>query len=129
MLHLHYNVGDWLGASGVSNVRHADLVLTVSEFICGQVLALGLPATKVVAILNSVVVRPALKSPEAEGQRDDLRIAVGARSVADVVITMVSRIDPFKDHADVIRAVAGLDANAVQLGLHGCSCASSSSGA
>src|SRR5262249_51184760 len=51
VVHLHYNVGPWLGARSVRALTTADMVVTVSEFIRGDAIAAGAPADRVQTLL------------------------------------------------------------------------------
>lgn len=96
IVHLHYNVGPWLGSLPLERLAACEHVITVSEFIRHQVLALGKAPDAVTAIHNTMEVSPTMPSVRQE-VRAELGIPAEAR-----VLAQVSRMDPFKGLEDTV---------------------------
>ena len=67
---------------------------------------------------HRVVYCPVQSGPAIDGDRAEIRTALGA-SAADVVVLAASRIEPWKGHLDVIRALARLPARPWMLWVAG----------
>jgi len=100
VVHVHYVVGDWLGAETLAALRSADRIVTVSDFIRREVIREGgVAPEKVVRIWNS----PPEAAPAADSApgkiRDELRIP---RS--HLLVTMVAQMRWGKGFDDAIEA-------------------------
>ena len=103
IVHLHYNVGPWLGRFTLRELRKTRAVVTVSDFIAEQARSHG--AHHVTPILNTVTV-PSLDCNVADEEREILGVPRGG-----VIVGMVARLDPDKGQMDLIDAFASLNAN------------------
>ncbi len=110
VIHLHYNVGPWLGRGTLHRLRTCAHTVTVSDFIRRQVLAFGVPPERVTTIHNSM---RATDPPRGclHGRDALLRDEFGIPSTAPL-ITFVSRVDPGKGHRETIEAFTGLTGTA-----------------
>jgi len=98
VMHLHYNVGAWLGRSTLQRLRTSAHIITVSDFIRGQVISLGVPEVRVTTVRNTMQLPPE-SDTAARAFRQELALPDDA-----VLVTFVSRLDPFKGHHETIQA-------------------------
>lgn len=99
VVHLHYNVGPWLGRGSIRRVERAAGVVCVSEFIAAQTARLGIEPSRVAAIPNAV--RPTAGTAVTPIDRASLGLCVD-----DFVFLFVARLVPGKGHAEALLALA-----------------------
>jgi glycosyltransferase involved in cell wall biosynthesis len=101
VIHLHYTVGSWLGSEVLRRMKTAAAVVCVSEFIRRQAIDHGVPASRALALHNTM--RPLPRPPP--GTREAVRIELGIPSDA-MVFAFVARLVAEKGHADALRAMS-----------------------
>lgn len=99
IIHLHYNVGPWLRRIVLKQLRSADHVVAVSEFIRKQAISHGVAEDRVTTIHNAVAPFPPPDARRTESMRAELGLPTDVFTFG-----MVSRIDKFKGHLDAIDA-------------------------
>jgi glycosyltransferase involved in cell wall biosynthesis len=104
VVHLHYNVGPWLGASAVRALLGADMVIAVSDFISRDAMEAGVPGGRIHTLRNPARDQPGCadnRSPRA--LRRELAISDGA-----TVVGMVSRLSKSKCQLELLDAMLPL---------------------
>jgi glycosyltransferase involved in cell wall biosynthesis len=101
VVHLHYNVGRWLGAEVVRRLKVASGVVCVSEYIRRQAIDSGVAEERTEVVPNTAYPLP----PPAPGTRDSVRRELGISERAPV-FAFVARLVDGKGHVDAIHAFA-----------------------
>ena len=104
--HLHYNVGPWLGAGALQRLLASDHIITVSDFIRGQVLEHGVASARVTTLRNTMAVPPPAQAGTRDAVRRELALPLDA-----TVIGSVARLDFYKGQQDAIPAFARISAS------------------
>jgi glycosyltransferase involved in cell wall biosynthesis len=99
IVHLHYNIGPWLGQAALNILKECRFIITVSDFIRDQVIAYGRSPDSVATVRNTM----RIPEPVPLSRRCALRDSLGIPQEA-VVVGMVARLDPFKGAEDVVSA-------------------------
>ena len=100
VIHLHYNIGPWLGDGPLRRLLACNHVIAVSDFIRDQVLQHGVPPHRVTTIRNGMA-----PSPEPESVRHAVRAEF--QIPCDVpLIGIIARLDRFKGQRETIEAFA-----------------------
>ena len=103
VVHLHYNVGPWLGKQPLRRLVECDHVITVSDFIRNQVLELGVQPEMVTTVHNTMALTPIAGREERAAVREELGIPGQA-----VVVGQVCRMDLFKGTEDTLHSFGEL---------------------
>ncbi len=101
VIHLHYNVGWWLGESSLERLRNCAHIVAVSDFVRRQAIDFGIAPERVTTVRNTMP----LPEPEPVGTRQAVRDELGLPQEA-VVIGSVARLDYYKGQEDAINAFA-----------------------
>lgn len=101
LVHVHYNVGPWLGKSTLRGIQRADKILCVSDFIRRGAVRAGVPEARVHYVHNAAD----LRSFDVPRSRAALLSAFGFPDDALVAIA-AGRIDPSKGHVPLLEAFA-----------------------
>jgi glycosyltransferase involved in cell wall biosynthesis len=112
IIHLHYNVGSWLGAGALRAIRRTPHLIAISEFIRQTALLEGIPPAHVRTILNTIDARQYRSSADRAG----LRARYGWPGDSLVVVA-AGRLDPGKGHLQLIKAFAQVAAQCPQARL------------
>lgn len=104
-IHVHYNVGPWLGGSTLSTIKKADHVIGVSQFIVEGAKNSGLPEERLTALLNA----SDLKRFEGPREPSYVRTTFGLDEQSQIIVA-AGRIDPSKGHLDLLEAFATIHA-------------------
>jgi glycosyltransferase involved in cell wall biosynthesis len=99
VVHVHYNVGRWLGQSTLRGIRRAARVICVSDFIRAGALQAGLDPDKVVSVINAADLS-AFGLPRS---RSELLRTFRLPDTARVIIAP-GRIDASKGHRALLDA-------------------------
>jgi glycosyltransferase involved in cell wall biosynthesis len=101
VIHLHYNIGPWLGDGPLRRLRACDHVVAVSDFIRDQLLRYGVPSDRVTTIRNGMAPSPPSPASVRRAVRAELQIP------ADVpLIGIIARLDRFKGQRETLEAFA-----------------------
>lgn len=103
IIHLHYNIGPFLGKPILKRFLTVDHIVTVSEFIRKQVIDYGVSPERVTTLHNFLEVGPV----PSDTERLAVRKTLGVTSDTPL-IGMVSRLVEGKGHADTLRAFANI---------------------
>jgi glycosyltransferase involved in cell wall biosynthesis len=104
IVHVHYNIGPWLGAGVVDVLRRASMVLAVSDFIRDDAIAHGVKPSRAHALYNSIAVPDPQSPNERLAARQDLRAELGLPE--DVLLVgMVGRLSPSKGQEQLTLAM------------------------
>lgn len=98
VIHLHYNT-EFIGAWARWRLRRCAHVITVSDFIRDQVLALGVPPERVTTILNTMEPIERDPRPGECSIRTELSLPDDA-----LVLTIAGRLVPWKGQRDTLEA-------------------------
>jgi len=101
IIHLHYNVGAWLGKFTLRAIRQSSRLIAVSEWVRQTALLQGIDPAKIHTVINPVPV------PQPMSGRDgaDIRAEFGIDAHAPLVLA-VGRLDVWKGHLDLFNAFA-----------------------
>lgn len=104
VVHLHYTIGPWLGRNTVETLQQADMVITVSDYICDDAVDNGVPAERVYPLYNSIVVPPDMSPTQrAEAKRAfSAELAIPENSL---LVGMTARLNPYKGQEELVRAM------------------------
>jgi glycosyltransferase involved in cell wall biosynthesis len=102
IIHLHYNIGPWLGAEALSRLNRCAHVVCVSDFIRDQALRHGVSPERATTIHNALEPIDRIESAGLS-VRDELGIDGQSQ-----LIGIVARVDEGKGHDDTIQAFSGL---------------------
>jgi glycosyltransferase involved in cell wall biosynthesis len=97
VIHLHYNIGPWLGRSTLRTIQRSRHLIAVSEFIRQNALLQEISPSVVHTVPNSIGCLPALKSVD----RAAMRAEFGWERDAPVLIA-AGRLDPMKNHVQLV---------------------------
>jgi glycosyltransferase involved in cell wall biosynthesis len=114
MIHLHYNVGPWLGEGALRILRQADAIVAVSDAVRLGAIEQGLVAERIVTVYNSVVVPPALSEQDRAAARRRLRDELGI-APASIIMGMVARLSEWKGQKEALEAAMPLMADHPEL--------------
>jgi glycosyltransferase involved in cell wall biosynthesis len=101
IIHLHYNVGPWLGRYTMHAIRRSSRLIAVSEWVRQTALLQGIDPAAIHTVINPVPVSRAL--PEQAGAA--IRAEFGIEAQAPLVLA-VGRLDAGKGHLDLFEAFA-----------------------
>jgi glycosyltransferase involved in cell wall biosynthesis len=107
VVHLHYTVGPWLGATAVQTLLAADVVLAVSDFIRQDAIAAGVPGERVHTTHNPARYLPTLASVGSTEYPRPLRRELGISDEA-AVVGMVGRVCAAKGQLELLDAMVPL---------------------
>src|SRR5581483_3579846 len=99
IIHLHYNIGPWLGQLPRKRLMSCEKVITVSDFISGEALSAGIDPQNVVAIRNTIEQPFAVQTGDRNAVRAELKLPLDA-----TVAGMVARVEATKGQMDALRA-------------------------
>jgi glycosyltransferase involved in cell wall biosynthesis len=99
VIHIHYNVGPWLGRQTLETIRHSPNLIAVSEHVRQTALLQGIPSSNVHTVVNPF--RPSANL--CKEVVESLNREFGFDEDTPVVVA-VGRLDPGKGHFDLIRA-------------------------
>jgi glycosyltransferase involved in cell wall biosynthesis len=128
VIHIHYAVGEWLGANVLRAIRKTPRLIAVSEFIRQSAMFQGVSPAAVSTVPNPI--SPAALLHDADGARDAraaLRAEFGWDPDTPVVIA-AGRLDPMKGHRGLIEAFDTVLTHMPEARLLICGRASSSTG-
>jgi len=101
VIHLHYNVGWWLGRASLDRLRNCAHIVAVSDFVRRQVIDFGIAPDRVTTVRNTMPLPEPESVDTRQAVRDELRLPQDA-----VVIGSVARLDYYKGQEDAINAFA-----------------------
>lgn len=101
VVHLHVKWSEEYGRLAKWAVRNADALFSISQYVTGTLLAMGIPRTTIHTVLNGI--EPSKWDPEIDGQqlRRELGIPEGA-----LLLASVSRLFSWKGQRELVRAFA-----------------------
>jgi glycosyltransferase involved in cell wall biosynthesis len=103
VVHLHVGHGDWMSRMRTWSIRHADVVVTVSNFVKQTLVSSGFDSGKIHPVLNGIEISRWNRSRDDDRIRRDLGLPGGAP-----VILTVCRLFPFKGPGELIGALSSL---------------------
>ncbi len=112
VIHLHYTVGPWLKAHALARLLACDHIITVSDFIRNEALRHGVAPDRVTTVRNAMAPMPPVERDEAIAARRGIGVPEDC-----FLFGIVSRLDPYKGHADTIEAFNRMAASAPEAWL------------
>ena len=103
MVHLHVAYAGWMSRMRKWSLKHADVVVTVSDFVKQTLLDSGHDRDKIHSVRNGIEVGGLARADRSGALRDEL----GIPPAAPVILT-VCRLFPAKGPGDLIAALPGL---------------------
>jgi glycosyltransferase involved in cell wall biosynthesis len=101
VIHIHYNVGPWLGKYALKSIRKTPHLIAISEFIRQTALLQGVSPANIQTIINTIPPNDLQFTTD----RHIMRANFNWREDNPVVVA-VGRLDPGKGHALLIEAFA-----------------------
>lgn len=99
VIHIHYNVGPWLGRIALQSIRRSKNLIAVSEYTRQTAMLAGVESRNIITIRNPI-------PDEAETirvDRDIIRAEFGYGNDTPLVLS-VGRLDPGKGHVALVQA-------------------------
>jgi glycosyltransferase involved in cell wall biosynthesis len=103
MVHLHVAYGDWMNRMRRWSLRHADVVITVSDFVKQTLVDSGHDLARIHSVRNGIDVKSLTRSDRPRAVRQEL----GIPEAAPVILT-VCRLFPAKGPGDLVAALPKL---------------------
>lgn len=100
VIHIHYNVGPWLGKYALNTIRKSPRLIAVSEFVRQTALLQGVSPSNIHTIVN-----PAPIYPPQLNTAQNIRSELNLDSDTPLVVA-VGRLDPGKGHLPLFEAFA-----------------------
>ena len=104
IIHVHYNVGPWLGRFSFRTIRQSSRLIAVSEFVRQTALLQGIAPEKISTIPNAIALPP-ISQTQVEESRQRCRHEFGLANDTPLVVA-VGRLDPMKGHDALLNAFA-----------------------
>jgi D-inositol-3-phosphate glycosyltransferase len=101
VIHLHYGVGPWLGASTLKIIQRSSRLIAVSEFVRQTALLQGVAPASIHTVVNALSLTEYEQDVDPRATRAQFQIEADAP-----LIVAVGRIDPGKGHAALFEAFA-----------------------
>ena len=101
VIHIHYNVGPWLGKYTFNAIRQSSLLIAVSEYTRQTALLQGVSSSAIHTVINPAPMHQAQPQQNARTIRAEFNFAEDTP-----IIVAVGRLDPGKGHLALFEAFA-----------------------
>ncbi|GAB4425100.1 MAG: hypothetical protein OHK0015_04800 [Chloroflexi bacterium OHK40] len=105
VIHIHVKAENWISPLVQWAMRHADALVGVSQFVADSIVAMGYPANKTHAVLNSLDLNGWRADVDGSGVRQEYGVAPSTPLLA-----IVSRLFYWKGHVELLRALGQVKA-------------------
>jgi glycosyltransferase involved in cell wall biosynthesis len=103
IVHVHVGYADWMSPLRKWSIRHADVLVTVSEFVKETLISSGHDSTRIHTVLNGIEVENWDPTLGGDDMRDEFKL-----SPHTPVVISVCRLFPSKGPGDLIRVMPSL---------------------
>lgn len=107
VIHLHYNVGPWLGETALRSLLRADAIVAVSDAVRDGAIQYGIAPDRIVTVYNSIAIPPSMSHQDREAARMRLRDELGIAS-SSIIVGMVARLSEWKGQSEALDAMLPL---------------------